>query len=99
PSPGEIRRWHPPGGLGIRVDSHAYGGYRIPPYYDSLIAKLIVHGDNRQQVISRTRQALTEFSVEGIETIIPLHLRILATAAFQAGEYNIHWLEKFLETN
>lgn len=96
PSPGLITRWHPPGGLGIRVDSHAYAGYRIPPFYDSLIAKLIVHGDNRAQATKRTVQALTEFSIEGVETIIPLHLRILATPEFQSGDYTIHWLEKFL---
>ena len=96
PSPGEITRWHPPGGFGVRVDSHAYAGYRIPPFYDSLIAKLIVHGDNRPQAIKRAVQALTEFSIEGVETIIPLHLRILATPEFQSGDYTIHWLEKFL---
>ncbi len=96
PSPGEITRWHTPGGLGVRVDSHAYAGYRIPPYYDSLIAKLIVHGDNRPQAIKRTLQALSEFSVEGVETIIPLHQRILSTPEFESGDYTIHWLEKLL---
>ncbi|MGI9460966.1 MAG: acetyl-CoA carboxylase biotin carboxylase subunit [Alphaproteobacteria bacterium] len=96
PHPGEITRWHPPGGLGVRVDSHAYTGYRIPAYYDSLVAKLITHGNNRQQTIQRTIQALTEFSIEGIETIIPLHLRILATPEFQSSDYTIHWLEEFL---
>lgn len=96
PSPGLITRWHPPGGLGVRVDSHAFAGYKIPPYYDSMIAKLIVHADDRRTAIQRSYQALTEFLIDGVDTIIPLHRRILTNETFQLGKYDIHWLEKLL---
>jgi acetyl-CoA carboxylase, biotin carboxylase subunit len=96
PSPGTISQWHPPGGPGIRVDSHIYSGYFVPPYYDSMIGKLIAHGDTRASALGRMRMALTEIIVEGIKTNIPLHRDILNDAAFQAGGTNIHYLEKKL---
>lgn len=96
PSPGLIRNWHTPGGLGVRVDSAAYAGYAIPPYYDSLIGKLIVHGRNRTECLMRLRRSLDEFVVDGIETTIPLFQRLMLDPDFQNGDYNIHWLEHFL---
>ena len=96
PSPGLIGTYHTPGGLGVRVDSACYTGYSIPPYYDSMIAKLIVHGRNREECQMRLKRALEEFVVDGVETTIPLHLRLLDEADIQKGEYNIHWLERFL---
>jgi acetyl-CoA carboxylase biotin carboxylase subunit len=96
PSPGLVRGFHAPGGLGVRIDSGLYGGYRIPPYYDSLIAKLIVHGEDRPSCIARLRRALEEFVVDGVETTLPLHRRILDEPAFIDGDYDIHWLEHFL---
>ncbi len=96
PSPGVIRNWHTPGGLGVRVDSAAYAGYAIPPYYDSLIGKLIVHGRNRTECLMRLRRSLDEFVVDGIETTIPLFQRLMHEPDFQNGEYHIHWLEEFL---
>jgi acetyl-CoA carboxylase biotin carboxylase subunit len=96
PSPGLISRWHAPGGPGVRVDSHIYGGYRVPPYYDSLIGKLIVYGDDRAGALARLRVALSEAVVEGIETNIPLHQDIVNDSAFLAGGTNIHYLEKKL---
>jgi len=96
PSPGTIRNWHTPGGLGVRVDSAAYAGYAIPPYYDSLIGKLIVHGRNRTECLMRLRRSLDEFVVDGIETTIPLFQRLMQEPDFQNGEYHIHWLEEFL---
>ncbi|HTT06586.1 MAG TPA: acetyl-CoA carboxylase biotin carboxylase subunit [Steroidobacteraceae bacterium] len=96
PSPGPIKLWHPPGGPGIRVDSHLYLGYNVPPYYDSLIGKLIAHGDTRETAIARMRNALSEFVVEGIKTNTALHQEILAHAAFQAGGLDIHYLERRL---
>ncbi|MGD9739063.1 MAG: acetyl-CoA carboxylase biotin carboxylase subunit [Bauldia sp.] len=93
PSPGKISYYHPPGGLGVRVDSGAYQGYRIPPYYDSLIGKLIVHGRTRQECLMRLRRALDEFVVDGIQTTIPLFRRLVDDADIQAGRYDIHWLE------
>lgn len=96
PSPGRISQYHQPGGPGVRVDSHIYNNYSIPPYYDSLIAKLITHGKTREMAMMRMRIALSEMVVEGIKTNIPMHEDILADAAFQAGELNIHYLEKKL---
>jgi acetyl-CoA carboxylase, biotin carboxylase subunit len=94
PSPGLIKRFHPAGGPGVRLDTHIYDGYRIPPNYDSMIAKLIVHGADREQAIARMRIALAELVVEGIKTNIPLQQRIMADAGFQQGGMNIHYLEK-----
>src|SRR5277367_4319038 len=96
PSPGPIRLWHPPGGPGIRVDSHVYSGYSVPPYYDSLIGKLIAHGDTRDTAIARMRNALSELVVEGIKTNTALHQEILAHAAFHTGGLDIHYLERRL---
>jgi acetyl-CoA carboxylase, biotin carboxylase subunit len=96
PSPGPIRLWHAPGGPGVRVDSHAYSGYSVPPYYDSMIGKLITHGDTRATAIARMRNALSELVVEGIKTNAPLHQEILAHSAFQAGGLDIHYLERRL---
>jgi acetyl-CoA carboxylase biotin carboxylase subunit len=96
PSPGRVEMFHQPGGLGIRVDSALYAGYRVPPHYDSLIAKLITHGHDRAEAIARMRRALREFVITGIKTTIPLHEKILADPEFQAGDYTIHWLEKFV---
>jgi acetyl-CoA carboxylase biotin carboxylase subunit len=96
PTPGVVEAFHAPGGLGVRVDSALYAGYRVPPYYDSLVAKLIVHAPTRAQAIARLRRALDEFAVVGIKTTIPLHQRIAADPGFQAGDYSIHWLERFV---
>ena len=96
PSPGTIRNWHTPGGLGVRVDSAAYAGYAIPPYYDSLIGKLIVHGRNRTECLMRLRRSLDEFVVDGVDTTIPLFQRLMLEPDFQNGDYHIHWLEEFL---
>lgn len=95
PCPGTVAVYHPPGGLGVRVDSALYTGYRVPPFYDSMIAKLIVHAPTREQAIARMQRALDEFVVEGIKTVIPLHRRILEDPEFQKGDYTIHWLEQF----
>jgi acetyl-CoA carboxylase biotin carboxylase subunit len=97
PSPGKIAYYHPPGGLGVRVDSAAYAGYVIPPYYDSLIGKLIVHGRTRDEALLRLRRALDEFIVDGIETTIPLFRTLVRNVDIQNGAYDIHWLERFLE--
>jgi acetyl-CoA carboxylase biotin carboxylase subunit len=96
PTPGRVTAFHAPGGPGVRVDSALYAGYVVPPYYDSLIAKLIVHAPTRAQAIARLRRALDEFAVLGIETTIPLHRRIVDDPEFQAGDYTIHWLERFV---
>ncbi|MCU0790238.1 MAG: acetyl-CoA carboxylase biotin carboxylase subunit [Nitratireductor sp.] len=96
PSPGRISYYHPPGGLGVRVDSGVYQGYNIPPYYDSLIGKLIVHGRNRVECLMRLRRALDEFVVDGIETTLPLFRNLVSNADIQDGNYNIHWLENYL---
>ena len=96
PSPGKIVGFHPPGGLDVRVDSALYDGYRVPPHYDSMIAKLIVHGTNRNECLLRLRRALEEFVIGGIDTTLPLHRRIIAEADFLDGNYDIHWLENFL---
>ena len=97
PSPGRIRSFHAPGGLGIRVDSALYDGYSVPPYYDSLIAKLIVHGATRNECLMRLRRALEEFVIEGISTTLPLHARLIAEQDFVNGDYDIHWLEKLMQ--
>ncbi len=97
PSPGEIRTFHAAGGLGVRFDSAVYNGYRIPPYYDSMIGKLIVHGRNREECMARMRRAIQETVVDGVKTTLPLHIWILDQPEFISGEYNIHWLEKKLE--
>jgi acetyl-CoA carboxylase biotin carboxylase subunit len=96
PSPGRISYYHPPGGLGVRVDSAVYQGYSIPPNYDSLVGKLIVHGRTRTECMMRLRRALDEFVIEGIETTLPLFRTLVRNADVQNGEYDIHWLEKFL---
>jgi len=91
PSPGEVTEYHPPGGPGVRIDSHLYKGYVIPPYYDSLIAKLIVHAEDRNSAIIRMRRALEEFIIEGIKTTIPFHLKVLNHEGFQKGEYSTNF--------
>jgi acetyl-CoA carboxylase, biotin carboxylase subunit len=96
PSPGEIRQFHAAGGMGVRFDSAVYNGYRIPPFYDSMVGKLIVHGRNREECIKRLRRAINETVVDGVKTTLPLHLWILDQEEFKSGEYNIHWLEKKL---
>src|SRR5213075_2676075 len=96
PSPGRISEYHAPGGLGVRIDSALYQGYEVPPYYDSLVAKLIVHGASREECLMRLRRALEEYVVGGIETTIPLHQRLVENADFRRGDYDIHWLERFL---
>ena len=96
PSPGRIVGWHPPGGPGIRVDSHVYAGYTVPPYYDSMVGKVIAYGDTREQAIRRMRIALSEMVVEGIKTNIPLHQELMQDALFMTGGTSIHYLEKKL---
>ncbi|MEO0393212.1 MAG: acetyl-CoA carboxylase biotin carboxylase subunit, partial [Pseudomonadota bacterium] len=96
PSPGKIDGFHPPGGLGVRVDSSLYDGYVIPPHYDSLIAKLIVHGSNRTECLMRLRRALGEFVIGGVSTTIPLHSWLIDQPDFANGMYDIRWLEKNL---
>jgi acetyl-CoA carboxylase biotin carboxylase subunit len=96
PSPGLITDFHAPGGLGVRLDSAVYSGYRVPPYYDSLIGKLIVHAPTRIEALARMRRALSEIVVGGVETTLPLHRRLVDNTEIQAGQYDIHWLEKFL---
>ncbi len=98
PSPGRITYFHPPGGLGVRVDSSAYQGYVIPPNYDSLVAKLIVHGRTRTEALMRLRRALDEFIVDGIDTTLPLFRTLVRNPDVQNGQYDIHWLEQFLKT-
>ena len=97
PSPGRINSYHAPGGLGVRVDSAVYQGYSIPPYYDSLVGKLIVHGKTRNECLMRLRRALDEFVVDGIETTLPLFRTLVRNSDIQNGNYDIHWLERFLE--
>lgn len=96
PSPGLVQLYHAPGGMNVRVDSGLYAGYRVPPYYDSMIAKLIVYGTTRQGALRRLRRALEEFVVEGVKTTIPLHQALLDDADFQEGRYTIKWLEEWL---
>ena len=97
PCPGKVTQYHAPGGLGVRMDSALYDGYRIPPYYDSLIGKLIVHGRDRPEALARLRRALGELIIDGVDTSIPLFHMLLAEPDIQNGEYNIHWLEKWLD--
>ncbi|MGA8757721.1 MAG: acetyl-CoA carboxylase biotin carboxylase subunit [Stellaceae bacterium] len=96
PSPGRVTDYHAPGGLGVRVDSALYQGYVVPPFYDSLISKLVVHGRTRNECLMRLRRALEEYVIGGIETTIPLHQRLLDTRKFIDGDYDIHWLERFV---
>ncbi len=98
PSPGRITQYHAPGGLGVRMDSALYDGYTIPPYYDSLIGKLIVHGRDRPEALARLERALSELIVDGVDTTIPLFHELLREKDIHTGEYNIHWLEKWLES-
>ena len=99
PSPGKITQYHAPGGLGIRMDSALYDGYRIPPFYDSLIAKLIVHGRDRPEALARLSRALGELIVDGVDTTIPLFHALVADPAVREGTYDIHWLERWLKEN
>jgi acetyl-CoA carboxylase, biotin carboxylase subunit len=99
PSPGRVTQYHAPGGLGVRMDSALYDGYRIPPYYDSLIGKLIVHGRDRPEALARLRRALGEIIVDGIDTTIPLFRQLLEEPDIQSGDYTIHWLERWLAEN
>lgn len=96
PSPGTLTDYHAPGGLGVRVDSGIYAGYKVPPHYDSLIAKLVVHGQTRNECLMRLRRALEEFVIDGIETTVPLHQKLIVDNEFINGDYDIHWLEKFV---
>ncbi len=96
PTPGRVDLFHAPGGLGVRVDSALYAGYVVPPYYDSMIAKLIVHAPTRPEALARMRRALGEFAIQGIKTTLPLHRRIMDAPEFVAGDYTIHWLEHFV---
>ena len=97
PCPGKVTAYHAPGGLGVRMDSALYNGYSIPPYYDSLIGKLIVHGRDRTEALARLERALSELIVDGVETTVPLFNQLLAEDDIHTGDYNIHWLEKWLE--
>ena len=96
PSPGRVGDYHAPGGLGVRIDSGLYSGYSVPPNYDSMIAKLIVHGANRNECLMRLRRALAEYVIDGLNTTIPLHQRLMEAADFINGDYDIHWLEDFV---
>ncbi|MGE5516762.1 MAG: acetyl-CoA carboxylase biotin carboxylase subunit [Bacteroidota bacterium] len=96
PSPGRITGYHAPGGLGVRVDSGLYAGYRIPPHYDSMIAKLIVSGKTRAETLMRLKRALGEYVIDGVKTTLPLHNRLVQDEDFTNGDYDIHWLEKFV---
>ena len=99
PSPGTIQTYHPPGGLGVRIDSAVYSGYKIPSNYDSLIGKLIIHGDTREQCLNRLERSISEFVVDGIKTTLPLFERLLKNDDFRKANYDIHWLEDWLENN
>jgi len=99
PSPGTITFYHPAGGVGVRIDSAVYQGYKIPPYYDSLIGKLIVHGRTRAECLQRLRRAIDEFVVDGVKTTLPLFQRLIREPEIIAGDYDIHWLEKYLANN
>ena len=96
PSPGVISAYHTPGGPGVRVDSAAFEKYKVLPYYDSLIGKLIVHADNRDLAIARMKRALNEFIIEGIDTTLELHKAVISTKEFKSSNYDIKWLEKYL---
>jgi acetyl-CoA carboxylase biotin carboxylase subunit len=95
PSPGTIHTFHPPGGPGVRVDTHVYAGYRVPPYYDSLLGKLIVHGSNREEAIARMRNALDTFVLEGVHTTIPFLLEVLQSPEFVSGQVDTKFLERW----
>ncbi|SMF67221.1 acetyl-CoA carboxylase, biotin carboxylase subunit [Tistlia consotensis] len=97
PSPGLVTDYHQAGGLGVRVDSHLYAGYRVPPYYDSLVAKLIVHGNTRNECLMRLRRALEEMVIDGIATTTPLHQKLISQPDFIDGNYDIHWLERWMK--
>lgn len=97
PSPGTVNEYHAPGGLGVRVDSGLYSGYKVPPHYDSMVAKLIVHGNTRGECLMRLRRSLTEFVIDGIKTTVPLHQELILNEDFINGAYDIHWLEEYLE--
>ena len=97
PSPGLVSDFHAPGGLGVRLDSAMYAGYSIPPYYDSLVGKLVVHGRDREECIARTRRCLSEMVVGGIETTIPLFQDLLVQPEILSGDYDIHWLERWIK--
>lgn len=97
PSPGQIQTYHPPGGLGVRIDSAVYSGYAIPPNYDSLIGKLVIHGTDREHCLARLKRSISEFVIDGVETTLPLFDKLLANSDFKKAEYDIHWLEHFLE--
>ena len=99
PCPGRVTQYHAPGGLGVRVDSAIYDGYSIPPYYDSLIGKLIVHGRDRPEALARLNRALSELIVDGVDTTVPLFRELLNDPDIQSGNYSIHWLERWLERN
>jgi acetyl-CoA carboxylase biotin carboxylase subunit len=99
PCPGKITQYHAPGGLGVRMDSALYQGYSIPPYYDSLIGKLIVHGRDRTEALARLNRALGELIVDGVDTTVPLFHALLAEKDIHTGDYDIHWLEKWLAAN
>ena len=96
PWPGKIDDYHPPGGLGVRVDSGLYAGYTVPPHYDSMIAKLIVHGATRNECLMRLRRALEEFVITGVRTTIPLHQKLMSENDFINGKYDIRWLEAYV---
>jgi len=97
PCPGKVGIYHAPGGLGVRVDSGLYTGYNVPPYYDSMVAKLIVHGTNRNECLMRLRRALSEYVIDGLKTTIPLHQKLVTAPDVVNGDYDIHWLEHFME--
>jgi acetyl-CoA carboxylase biotin carboxylase subunit len=94
PTPGIIEKWTPPGGPHVRVDTHCYQGYHVSPNYDSLLAKLIVHGRDREEALRILGQALREFEIEGVSTLIPFHLRLLSNPDFLAGNYHTRWVEQ-----
>ena len=98
PAPGTVTDYHPPGGLGVRVDSALYSGYHVPPYYDSLVSKLIVHGATRNECLMRLRRSLEEYVIGGIDTTIALHQRIVGEADFVNGVYDIEWLERLVSS-
>ncbi len=98
PSPGRLTEYHPPGGLGVRVDSGLYADYSVPPHYDSLVAKLIVHGASRNECLMRLRRSLEEFVIGGIKTTIPLHRKLVSDPSFINGDYDIRWLEEFVKS-
>ena len=98
PSPGKVNNYHAPGGYGVRVDSHLYQGYTVPSHYDSMVAKLIAHGKTREECLSRLERALSEYVIDGIQTTLPLHRKLVTSSDVKEGCYDIHWLEKNLET-